>query len=122
MPRISFDAIDQSQIKGLAPFSKDEILEGAAPVLREVVELRRVFALRQREARSKGFTWQWRDESLGLSTLTMRAFARTGDPVWFVLAATSESQSLMSASFEFSADGAAAGSCRPNALTKRRVN
>jgi hypothetical protein len=122
MPRILFDAIDASWTKTLAHFSRDEILEGAAPVLRELVEVPRLFARRQREARSKGFTWQWEDEGLGLSALTMRAFARTGDPVWLVLAVGPQIQSLMSASFDFSPDAAAAGSCKPRALTKSRVS
>jgi hypothetical protein len=121
MPRISFGAVDANRTKTLALFSRDEILEGAAPVLRELIQRRRTFGLSQREARSRGFTLQW-EKSLGLSGLTMRAFALTGDPVWLVLAAGPGRQSLMSASFDFSPDPAAAGSCKPSALTKRRVS
>ena len=122
MLRISFDAIERNRTETLVPFSRDEILEGAAPILREMVGIRLVFALRQREARAKGFTWQWEDEEVSLSNLTMRAFARTGDPVWIVLAAGSQSQSLMSASLEWSTDAAGPASRRPSALTKRRVS
>jgi hypothetical protein len=129
MPRISIDAIHLSTATALAPFSNEDRIDGIAAILQEAAELKRASAVRWRRTRRWGLgrpslnsVKRSPGECSRMVLLTMAAFIRTGDPMWFVLAAGLGSQSLMSASFEFSAEAAGPASRRPSALTKSRVS
>jgi hypothetical protein len=93
MPRISIDAIDQSRIKGLAPFSKQVWTDSLDELLREYAELERHVDILRREARRRGLaiteptsTDHLPGECSHVCALTLQAFWRTHDPVWLVVA------------------------------------
>lgn len=129
MPRISFDAIDQSIARALGPFSNEEHIDGIVAILQEAADLTRASAVRWRRTRRSGLERPSLNsvkhspgECSRMVLLTLGAFIRTGDPVWFFVAAGLGSQSLMSASLEFSTEAAGPASRRPSALTKSRVS
>jgi hypothetical protein len=129
MPRISIDAIDTYRAKAMAQFSPRDTWDWIEKLYEEWVELEGASATWRHEAKSSsgGLAGSTSKERLptrrvGMGAMMMKALRRTGDPVWFVVAEGIASQSLMSASFEFSTATGAGASCRPNALTKSRVN
>jgi hypothetical protein len=127
MPRISFDAIDQCRTKQDAPFSKRDWLDWLDGLFVEWAELKRPPAIWPHHAAYElSSKWDRRQGQLrrrhGMGASMMKAFERTGDPVWMLVAAGIASQSLMSASFEFSSEPEVAASCKPRALTKSRVS
>lgn len=129
MPRNPFDAIERSKAKALAHFSNEERIDAIAAIFQEAAGLERSTAIQWRRTRRRvlarpslhSLEHVPRECSV-MGLLTLVAFVRTGDPRWLVVAAGLGTQSLMSASFEVSVAAAGAGSCRPSALTKSRVN